>query len=67
MTILDFPTPRPQATVKEVAKMLAFSPRKVRDLCHAGELEYTGEGRGMRIYLDSVAAYQERHTKRRAS
>ena len=58
-------TPRLQASVKKVAAILDFSERYVRDLCARGELEYTGRLRGFRIFLDSVAAYQER--KRRAS
>ena len=53
-------TPRPQATVKRVAEILAKSERHVRELCARSELEYTGAGRGFRIFLDSVAAYQER-------
>jgi excisionase family DNA binding protein len=53
--------------VKKVAEILDFSGEKVRQLCRDGEIEYTGDGRGYRIYLDSVAAYQERQTRRRAS
>lgn len=52
--------PRPQASVKKVAAILDFSERHVRDLCARGELEWTGKGRGFRIFLDSVTAYQER-------
>lgn len=59
--------PRLQASVKKVAEILDFSGEKVRQLCRDGEIEYTGDGRGYRIYLDSVAAYQERQTRRRAS
>lgn len=57
--------PRPQASVKKVAALLDFSERHIRELCARGELEYSGRLRGFRIYLDSVAAWQERN--RRAS
>lgn len=73
MTIVNFPgadlpAPRPQASVKRVAEILDYSDRHVRDLCARGELETNGRpGRGFRIYLDSVAAYQTRHTNKRAS
>lgn len=71
MSILEFPgantlAPRPQASVKRVAELLAFSERHVRDLCTRGELECSGHGRGFRIFLDSVAAYQERARNKRA-
>jgi hypothetical protein len=55
-------TPRAQATIKRVAEILAYSDRYVRDLCNRGELETNGRrGRGLRIFLDSVAAYQRRN------
>lgn len=55
-------TPRAQATIKRVAELLAYSDRYVRDLCNRGELETNGRpGRGLRIFLDSVAAYQRRN------
>jgi hypothetical protein len=57
--------PRPQASVKKVAAILDFSERHIRELCARGELEHTGRLRGFRIYLDSVAAWQDRN--RRAS
>lgn len=56
--------PRQQATVKKVAAILDFSERHIRELCARGELEYTGRLRGFRIYLDSVAAYQERESQK---
>lgn len=53
--------PRPQASVKKVAAILDYSDRTVRELCAQGELETNGRpGRGFRIFLDSVATYQER-------
>lgn len=58
----DSDTPRAQATIKRVAEILAYSDRYVRDLCNRGELETNGRpGRGLRIFLDSVAAYQRRN------
>jgi len=57
-------TLRPQAKVKTVALLLAVSSEKVRQLCHTGELEYTGRGRGFCVILDSVAAYQERELQK---
>lgn len=51
---------RPQTTVKKVADLLCKSPEKVRELCRKGELAFSGKGRGFRIFIDSVAAYQER-------
>jgi hypothetical protein len=56
-------TPRPQASVKKVAAILDYSERHIRELCARGELEFTGRLRGFRIYLDSVAAWQERNRR----
>ncbi len=54
--------PRLQASVKKVATILDYSERFVRELCNRGELETNDRaGRGLRIYLDSVAAYQQRN------
>ncbi|NJM06939.1 helix-turn-helix domain-containing protein [Candidatus Gracilibacteria bacterium] len=53
--------PRPQGSVKKVAKLLDYSERHIRSLCARGELEHIGRGRGFRIFLDSVAAFQARH------
>lgn len=54
--------PRLQASVKKVAVILDYSERFVRELCNRGELETNGRaGRGLRIFLDSVAAYQQRN------
>lgn len=72
MTIISFPGSdapgvRPQASVKKVASYLDYSDRYVRDLINRGELETNGRrGRGLRIYLDSVAAYQARQSSRKA-
>lgn len=56
--------PRPQASIKKVAVILDYSERFVRELCNRGELETNGRpGRGLRIFLDSVAAYQQRNRR----
>lgn len=55
---------RQSARVATVAAMLDCHPSDVRRLIVAGELETHGKGvRGIRVFLDSVAAYQERQTK----
>jgi hypothetical protein len=57
---------RPSARVATVADMLDCHPGDVRRLVHAGELEAHGKGiRGIRIFLDSVRAYQDRQAKPR--
>jgi hypothetical protein len=58
-------TPRRSARVKTVAKDYFDSDQtQVRRLIDAGELEtYTIGKRGVRVFLDSVAAYQQRKTK----
>jgi len=56
--------PRQQASVKKVAALLDYSDRYVRELCTRGDLETNGRrGRGFRIFLDSVVAYQRRNRK----
>lgn len=53
--------PRPVARVATVAAMLDCEPGDIRKMVRTGELEAHGKGvRGIRIYLDSVRAYQER-------
>lgn len=54
------PAPRPSAKVARVAAILACDDSRVRKLVRAGELEAHRVGlRGIRVYLDSVAAYQD--------
>lgn len=54
-------TVRPSARVRTVAAMLDEHEREIRRMLKDGELEGHGKGaRGVRIYLDSVAAYQQR-------
>lgn len=56
-------TPRPSARVGRVAEILDCDPSDVRRMLRDGDLEGHGKGiRGKRVYLDSVAAYQEART-----
>jgi len=56
--------PRPSAKVATVAEILGCDPGDVRRLIRAGEIEAHGIGvRGVRVFLDSVRAYQERRAK----
>jgi len=51
---------RPSARIKTVAKLLDCNQSQVRELVVIGALEAHRIGkRGWRIFLDSVAAYQE--------
>jgi excisionase family DNA binding protein len=55
---------RPSARVATVAVLLDCHPSDVRHLIHAGDLEaYRPGGRGVRVFLDSVQAHQERQTQ----
>jgi hypothetical protein len=55
---------RPSWRVKRVAATLDCDGHTVRDLVRAGQLEAHGIGkRGLRIFADSVRAYQERMRK----
>jgi hypothetical protein len=55
---------RPSARIKTVAKDLDTDASAIRRLIAAGELEtHTIGKRGVRVYLDSVAAYQDRQTR----
>lgn len=56
--------PRPSARVATVAELLDCDQGDVRRLVKAGDLEAHGKGkRGIRVFLDSVRAYQDRTTK----
>jgi excisionase family DNA binding protein len=49
--------------VATVAQLLDCHPTDVRRLVHSGELQTHRKGvRGVRVFLDSVQAYQERQT-----
>lgn len=55
--------PRPSARVDRVMEMLDMDERTVRRLIDRGDLQAHGIGkRGIRVFLDSVAAYQESRT-----
>src|SRR5690242_18406488 len=54
---------RPSARVATVARLLECDPGDIRRLIAVGQLEAHGKGkRGVRVFLDSVQAYQERLT-----
>jgi hypothetical protein len=56
--------PRPSARVATVAVILDCDDGDVRRMIDKGELEAHGKGiRGIRVFLDSVRAYQDRKTK----
>lgn len=62
--VIDSPAPRASARVGAVAAMLDCADSQIRRLVQAGALEaFTIGKRGVRIYLDSVAAYQERQAQ----
>jgi excisionase family DNA binding protein len=52
--------PRPSARLDTVAATLECDPSTVRKLLRRGLLQGHRVGRGVRVYLDSVRAYQER-------
>jgi hypothetical protein len=53
-------SPRPSARIGKVAELLDCDPSDVRRMLRTGELEGHCKGiRGKRVYLDSVAAYQD--------
>jgi hypothetical protein len=52
---------RPSAKISRVAAMLECDQSDVRRMLRRGEIEaHTIGKRGIRVFLDSVAAYQER-------
>ncbi len=54
------PLPRDSARIARVAEILACDESDVRRLLDRGELQGFRHGiRGVRVYLDSVLAYQE--------
>jgi hypothetical protein len=56
--------PRRSARVATVAADLDMHPSEIRKMIAAGELESHGKGvRGIRVYLDSVARWQERRDR----
>ena len=56
---------RPSARVSAVAQMMDCDQSQVRRLVKTGALESHRVGkRGLRIFLDSVSAYQESRTER---
>ena len=67
---IQFPQPnawatvRPSAKVSTIAGLLDCHPCDIRRLVDAGELQAHTKGtRGVRVFLDSVAEYQERQAR----
>lgn len=61
LAVTDTPPLRPSARVGTVAAMLDMDASHIRRLVRDGTLEAHQIGkRGVRIYLDSVRAYQQR-------
>jgi len=57
-------TPRQSAKVCTIAELLEIDHSQVRRLIEAGDLESHKIGkRGVRVFLDSVAAYQARQSR----
>ena len=57
--------PRPSASARQVASIIGCSPLQVRKMVASGELEgWTLGKRAIRVFLDSVADYQDRATVR---
>lgn len=64
LPVIAAPLPRASARVGAVADMLDCDHSQIRRLVRDGALEsFTIGKRGVRIYLDSVAAYQERQAR----
>ena len=61
---MDGAMPRESRRVKTVAKILECDEGEIRRLIDQGEIEAHHIGRrGIRVYLDSVAAYQAGHPR----
>lgn len=61
--LIDSPIIRPSARVRAVADMLGDDPSHIRRMVKAGDLQAHRHGkRGIRIFLDSVEAYQRDQT-----
>ncbi|HEX3962400.1 MAG TPA: helix-turn-helix domain-containing protein [Trebonia sp.] len=56
--------PAPTLTVAEAAQALGVSERRVRQLAQHGFIEVRAGARPIRVYADSVAAWQEQRKRR---
>ncbi|MBN9568749.1 MAG: helix-turn-helix domain-containing protein [Alphaproteobacteria bacterium] len=62
--VISGPVPRESRKISAIAQILDVDESQVRRLVQAGELEAHRIGRrGVRVYLDSVIAYQERRSR----
>jgi hypothetical protein len=58
---IDQPVIRPSARIARVAQLLDEDPRQVRRMLERGDLEGHKSGkRGIRVFLDSVEAWQKK-------
>jgi hypothetical protein len=66
MSSIEFRNPPPlaeplQVSITKAGRLLDYSTRHIRRLLIAGELDSVGRGRGLRITIASIRAFQERH------
>lgn len=50
-----------QVTIHEAARLLAYNTRTIKQLIAQGELPAVGEGRLLRIPMQSLLEYQQRN------
>lgn len=55
-----------QVSIRDAARLLAFSERTIRELIYRGELVGIGRGKLRRIEMASIRAYLERNRNRAA-
>lgn len=66
MSSIEFRDPPPlaeplQISIIKAGRLLDYSTRHIRRLLISGELESVERGRGLRITLASIRAFQQRH------
>jgi hypothetical protein len=66
VSTIEFRDPPPlaeplQVSITKAGRLLDYSTRHIRRLLISGELESVGRGRGLRITLASIRAFQQRH------
>jgi len=50
-----------QVSITKAGRLLDYSTRHIRRLLISGELESVSRGRGLRITVASIRAFQQRH------
>lgn len=66
MSSIEFRDPPPlaeplQVSITKAGRLLDYSTRHIRRLLLTGELESVSRGRGLRITMASIRAFQQRH------